>query len=118
MQVAPCKSPAVRSKRRASALGGGRAAGGDRDRVRLRTRASARGQRQKVVDLAGRRGTSAAAARWRSGYAEDCKSLHAGSIPARASTASGAETTGHIQNFHTRIRGLESRLLPCKRASE
>ena len=24
-------------------------------------------------------------ARWRSGYAEDCKSLHAGSIPARAS---------------------------------
>src|SRR4051812_45301238 len=25
-------------------------------------------------------------ARWRSGYAEDCKSLHAGSIPARAST--------------------------------
>ena len=26
-----------------------------------------------------------AAARWRSGYAEDCKSLHAGSIPARAS---------------------------------
>ena len=26
------------------------------------------------------------AARWRSGYAEDCKSLHAGSIPARAST--------------------------------
>ena len=29
---------------------------------------------------------SPAAARWRSGYAEDCKSLHAGSIPARAST--------------------------------
>ena len=29
---------------------------------------------------------SAGAARWRSGYAEDCKSLHAGSIPARAST--------------------------------
>jgi hypothetical protein len=29
------------------------------------------------------------AARWRSGYAEDCKSLHAGSIPARASTTSG-----------------------------
>jgi hypothetical protein len=27
-------------------------------------------------------------ARWRSGYAEDCKSLHAGSIPARASTPS------------------------------
>ena len=26
-------------------------------------------------------------ARWRSGYAEDCKSLHAGSIPARASTS-------------------------------
>src|SRR5437868_8855138 len=28
-------------------------------------------------------------ARWRSGYAEDCKSLHAGSIPARASTLTG-----------------------------
>ena len=27
-------------------------------------------------------------ARWRSGYAEDCKSLHAGSIPARASIIS------------------------------
>src|SRR3546814_13639640 len=27
----------------------------------------------------------ASEARWRSGYAEDCKSLHAGSIPARAS---------------------------------
>src|SRR5437868_14088473 len=27
-------------------------------------------------------------ARWRSGYAEDCKSLHAGSIPARASKLS------------------------------
>ena len=30
---------------------------------------------------------SAGLARWRSGYAEDCKSLHAGSIPARASTS-------------------------------
>src|SRR5690606_7242956 len=31
-------------------------------------------------------------ARWRSGYAEDCKSLHAGSIPARASTFPLAST--------------------------
>src|SRR5690606_33858916 len=30
-------------------------------------------------------GQRRSAARWRSGYAEDCKSLHAGSIPARAS---------------------------------
>ena len=32
-------------------------------------------------------GKGSAPARWRSGYAEDCKSLHAGSIPARASTS-------------------------------
>src|SRR5262249_40304940 len=33
-------------------------------------------------------------ARWRSGYAEDCKSLHAGSIPARASISMHAVTRG------------------------
>ena len=42
-----------------------------------------------VAASCGHRGESAAlpngVARWRSGYAEDCKSLHAGSIPARAS---------------------------------
>ena len=32
-------------------------------------------------------GTHTGEARWRSGDAEDCKSLHAGSIPARASTS-------------------------------
>lgn len=30
-------------------------------------------------------------ARWRSGYAEDCKSLHAGSIPARASISASRD---------------------------
>ena len=34
-----------------------------------------------------RQSASLSPARWRSGYAEDCKSLHAGSIPARASTS-------------------------------
>src|SRR4029079_7754042 len=33
------------------------------------------------------RARTRAEARWRSGYAEDCKSLHAGSIPARASNS-------------------------------
>src|SRR5665647_609991 len=33
-------------------------------------------------------------ATWRSGYAEDCKSLHAGSIPAVASTPNVPESRG------------------------
>ena len=48
-------------------------------------------QRARLQDYIARNSARAAAlaplsARWRSGYAEDCKSLHAGSIPARAST--------------------------------
>ena len=46
------------------------------------------GFRVRVTGQDTERGTFAQRieARWRSGYAEDCKSLHAGSIPARAST--------------------------------
>src|SRR6185312_4415364 len=43
------------------------------------------GGRGLTAKLRTRQRPRSPAARWRSGYAEDCKSLHAGSIPARAS---------------------------------
>ena len=43
-------------------------------------------------------------ARWRSGYAEDCKSLHAGSIPARASTSRFRERAALAQLVEHIIR--------------
>ena len=46
-------------------------------------------------------------ARWRSGYAEDCKSLYAGSIPARASipTRSGLGSDGEMPYTATEMAG-------------
>lgn len=38
------------------------------------------------------------AARWRSGYAEDCKSLYAGSIPARASSLPSNDCRDHRES--------------------
>ena len=58
-------------------------------RVRTACRAHVAGQMRRGAQghCAGRTLSLGAPlpARWRSGYAEDCKSLHAGSIPARAS---------------------------------
>ncbi len=53
--------------------------------IQPKVRTSARKLRT-LVDGAQKTSEIRAVARWRSGYAEDCKSLHAGSIPARAST--------------------------------
>ena len=60
-------------------------------------------------------------ARWRSGYAEDCKSLHAGSIPARASihiafaskpilrSAARRKRTGSLPNAILSVPALASK---------
>ena len=49
----------------------------------------------KVMQL---RGPCHTEARWRSGYAEDCKSLHAGSIPARASKILFGDVCPQLKN--------------------
>lgn len=53
----------------------------------------------------------AATARWRSGYAEDCKSLHPGSIPGRASRFS---RQGKALRRIFRGIGREPLKLPCE----
>src|SRR5690606_41901334 len=47
-------------------------------------------------------------ARWRRGNAEDCKSLHAGSIPARASTSCASK---RLRGWALAVKGRSSAAL-------
>jgi hypothetical protein len=56
-------------------------------------------------------------ASWRSGYAEDCKSLHPGSIPGEASNFLSPLENIRCQNLIVRLRH-RSGLVPCRRLGE